>query len=255
MTDANSVDIEITEQLRVGNSLPLSIAGTPVGTEYLNDRDPEWHPVRIRLSGWSNFSSTYEDIPGLSTSKEDMVFLWQDGISKELFLDIDAGVHFIDPNCMINLIPNWKQADVDEMVEQIAPFCGNTSFSTYPWHEDYPYYSLYEATEKVAEVFQRMDRFEALEALHDESITAIQDRLPPESERPEVKPRGIRLDFSVNSPQFRTGRCIRLAGCVRDQLSISQKLSVRPNSCSPTYSIRINSSTTASGYSKRRYLK
>ena len=128
----------------------------------------------------------YEDIPGLSTDKSEMVSLWQDGISKELFLDIDAGVHFIDPNYMINLIPNWEQSDVDEMIQQVGPFCGNTSFSTYPWHEDYPYYSLYEATEKVAEVFQRMDRFEALETLHDEFITAIQDRLPPESERPEI---------------------------------------------------------------------
>ncbi len=128
----------------------------------------------------------YEDIPGLSTSKADMVSLWQDGISKERFLELDAGVHFIDPNYMINLIPNWGRSDVDEMSEQVAPFCGNTSFSTYPWHEDYPYYSLYEATEKVAEVFQRTDRFEALRTLHDETISGIQDRLPPESDRPAI---------------------------------------------------------------------
>ncbi|WP_431195441.1 ABC transporter substrate-binding protein [Haloarcula argentinensis] len=128
----------------------------------------------------------YEDIPGLSTSKEDMVSLWQDGISKETLLEIDSGVHFIDPNYMSNLIPNWERADVTEMADRISPFCGNTSFSTYPWHEDYPYYSLYEATEKVAQVFQRMDRFEALQTLHDETISGIQERLPPESERPAI---------------------------------------------------------------------
>lgn len=128
----------------------------------------------------------YEDIPGLSTDKSEMVSLWQDGISKELFLDIDAGVHFIDPNYMINLIPNWEQSDVDEMVQQVGPFCGNTSFSTYPWHENYPYYSLYEATEKVAQVFQREDRFEALSEFHDSVVTGIQNRLPPEGERPEI---------------------------------------------------------------------
>ncbi|MFB9813811.1 ABC transporter substrate-binding protein [Haloarcula sebkhae] len=128
----------------------------------------------------------YEDIPGLSTSKEDMVSLWQDGISKETLLEIDSGVHFIDPNYMTNLIPNWERADVTEMADRISPFCGNTSFSTYPWHEDYPYYSLYEATEKVAQVFQRMDRFEALQTLHDETISGIQERLPPESERPAI---------------------------------------------------------------------
>jgi len=128
----------------------------------------------------------YEDIPGLSTSKEDMVSLWQDGISKELILEIDAGVHFIDPNYMTNLIPNWERSDVDEMVERVAPFCGNTSFSTYPWHEDYPYYSLYEATEKVAQVFQRMDRYEALVDLHDRFIGRVQERLPPDDERPAI---------------------------------------------------------------------
>ncbi|MFC7072981.1 ABC transporter substrate-binding protein [Halovenus rubra] len=128
----------------------------------------------------------YEDIPSLSTDKEDMTSLWQDGISKETFLDIDAGVHFIDPNYMINLIPNWKRADVTEMADRVSPFCGNTNFSTYPWHEDYPYYSLYEATEKVAQVFQRMDRFEALQRLHNETISGIQERLPPESDRPDI---------------------------------------------------------------------
>lgn len=115
-----------------------------------------------------------------------MVSLWQDGISKELFLELDAGVHFIDPNYMTNLIPNWKRSDVDEMSGQVAPFCGNTSFSTYSWHEDYPYYSLYEATEKVAQVFQRMDRYRALKALHDNFISEVQKRLPPESERPAI---------------------------------------------------------------------
>jgi len=128
----------------------------------------------------------YDDVPGLSTSKEEMTSLWQDGISKELFLEIDAGVHFIDPNYMINLIPGWNRKDVTEMSERVAPFCGNTSFSTYPWHEEYQYFGLYEATEKVARVFQRMDRFRALESLHEEFRSDVRDRLPPESERPDI---------------------------------------------------------------------
>lgn len=128
----------------------------------------------------------YEDVPGLSTSTEEMVSLWQDGISKELFLEIDADVHFIDPNYMINLIKNWERADVEEMSERVAPFCGNTSFSTYGWHEDYPYYDLYEATEKVAAVFGRTDRFRALSNLHDAFLDRVRDRLPPEADRPAL---------------------------------------------------------------------
>jgi len=128
----------------------------------------------------------YEDVPGLSPSKDEMVSLWQDGISKELVLEIDADVHFIDPNYMVNLIPDWDRSDVEEMHERVGPFCGNTSFSTYSWHENYPYYSLYEATEKVAAVFQRQESFEALSTLHDEFLDRIQERLPAEDQRPEI---------------------------------------------------------------------
>ncbi|SFS12688.1 iron complex transport system substrate-binding protein [Halomicrobium zhouii] len=128
----------------------------------------------------------YEDIPGLSTAKDGTTSLWQDGISKELLYDIDADVHFVDPNYMINLIPDWDRADVDEIAANVGPFCGNTSFSTYPWHGDYPYYSLNEATEKVAQVFGRTDRYRALRDLRDETTTRIRERLPLEDERPEV---------------------------------------------------------------------
>ncbi|WP_424000410.1 ABC transporter substrate-binding protein [Haloarcula salina] len=128
----------------------------------------------------------YEDVPGLSASKDGMTSLWQDGIAKELLYDIDADVHFIDPNYLVNLIPNWERADVKEIAENVGPVCGNTSFSTYPWHEGYPYYDLYEATEKVAQVFHRTDRYRALKTLHDETISGIRDRLPPEGDRPEV---------------------------------------------------------------------
>lgn len=128
----------------------------------------------------------YADVPGLSTSKAEMTSLWQDGIAKERLYNIGADVHFIDPNYMVNLIPNWERSDVTELSENVGPFCGNTSFSTYPWHDGYPYFDLYEATEKVAQVFRRTDRFEALQAFHDETIAGIQDRLPPESERPAI---------------------------------------------------------------------
>lgn len=141
----------------------------------------------------------YEDIPGLSTSKEEMTSLWQDGISRERFYDIDADVHFIDPNYMINLIPNWEEADVDEIDQNVGPICGNTSFSTYSWHEAYPYFTLYEATDKVSQVFRRTERFEALQTLHDETITGIQDRLPAESERPEI---GLLSPASTEPDEF-----------------------------------------------------
>ncbi len=126
----------------------------------------------------------YDDIPGISVNTDEMTSLWQDGISKELFYKLGADVHFIDPNYMTKLIPNWDQSDVDEIATNVAPMCGNTSFSTYPWHEDYPYYDLYEAFEKVAKVFRRRDRYVAFKQYHDEFIGNVTERLP--DERPSI---------------------------------------------------------------------
>src|SRR5699024_12597262 len=59
------------------------------------------------------------------------------------------------------------QADVDEIESNIAPFFGNSIFShDYPWHEDYPYLSLYEAFGKLAAVLQETERYEAFSTLH-----------------------------------------------------------------------------------------
>ncbi|WP_205427425.1 ABC transporter substrate-binding protein [Halorussus sp. MSC15.2] len=140
-------------------------------------------PLAVVLTGEYR-THHYDDVPQLSVDTDEMTSLWQDGISKELFYDLDADVHFIDPNYMTNLIPNWKQADVEEIATNVGPLCGNTSFSTYSWHEDYPYYDLYEAFEKVAQVFQRTDRYEAFSQYHDEVIGEITNRLP--DERPSV---------------------------------------------------------------------
>lgn len=81
---------------------------------------------------------------------------------------------------MINRL-QWSQGDVDEIRENVAPFFGNTIFSrVYDWHE-YEYYTMYEAFEKVAHVFQEQARYEAFKQYHDERLAAIQTRLPEET--------------------------------------------------------------------------
>jgi len=51
MTDAYSAGIEITEQLRAGDSLPSSIAKSSIRTELLADAYPEWHPASHSFLG------------------------------------------------------------------------------------------------------------------------------------------------------------------------------------------------------------
>mgnify|MGYP003835524727 CR=1 FL=1 len=125
-------------------------------------------------------SHHYDELPGVSVDKSELTQLWQDGTDKEVFYEIDADVHLIDPNFMINRI-QWSQDDVDEITSKVAPFVGNTIFSgSYPWH-DYQRYTLYEAFEKVAEIFQERERYEAFEQLHDEVLSTVQSRLPEET--------------------------------------------------------------------------
>ncbi|GAA0655155.1 ABC transporter substrate-binding protein [Salarchaeum japonicum] len=125
----------------------------------------------------------YAELDGVSVDTESLTTLYQDGTGKEIFYSVDADVHVIDPNFMMNRL-QWSQGDVDEISSGVAPFFGNTIFTqVYDWH-DYEYYSLYEAFEKLAELFQERERYEAFKAYHDEVVADVQSRIPEET--PEI---------------------------------------------------------------------
>jgi iron complex transport system substrate-binding protein len=128
----------------------------------------------------------YEDLDGVSIDLDGLTQLWNDGISKEPFYEIDADLHLIDPHALTDWFQAWDQRDVDEVRENVAPFIGNVIFRrTDSWH-DYRYYSLYEAFEKVAEVFQERARFEAIRSMHEDLVATVQSRLPAPDERPNA---------------------------------------------------------------------
>jgi iron complex transport system substrate-binding protein len=129
----------------------------------------------------------YDEIPGVSVDESGMVSLYQDGVSKELFYELDGDVHVIDPNFLMNRFKGWDQSDVDEVRENVAPFFGNSIYAQhYPWHSDYRYYTLYEGFEKLARVFQRTDRYEAFAKLHDDFQQNLAPVVPERGERPSV---------------------------------------------------------------------
>ncbi|MGQ4557630.1 ABC transporter substrate-binding protein [Halobellus sp. GM3] len=133
----------------------------------------------------------YDELPGVSVDADGLTQLWQDGTGKEVFYELDADLHVIDPNFMLNRL-GWNRRDVAEVREHVAPFLGNTVFTrAYDWHT-YRYYTLYEAFEKLAAVFQRTDRYEAFRAYHDEVLADVRARLPDEAPRIAVLyPAGI----------------------------------------------------------------
>ncbi|CQH44743.1 ABC-type transport system periplasmic substrate-binding protein [Halobacterium hubeiense] len=129
----------------------------------------------------------YDEIDDISVDAGDMTSLYQGGVDKELFYSLDADVHVIDPNFLLNRFSGWSEGDVEEISDSVAPFFGNSIFSRgYGWHEDYQYYSLYEAFEKLAQVFQRTERYEAFESLHEDFQSRVSDVVPAEGERPSV---------------------------------------------------------------------
>ena len=134
------------------------------------------------------YTSYYEELDGVSVDKASMTELVGDnGIDKEVFFELDSDLHLIDPRWLTNnSFFGLEQKDVEELSESVAPFLGNTIFRrTDEWH-DYEYYTLYEAFEKVAQVHQETERYEAFKSLHDGVIEAVQSKLPDESERPNA---------------------------------------------------------------------
>ncbi len=128
----------------------------------------------------------YDELEGVSIDDDGLTQLIGDGgIDKEVFYELDADLHVMDPNWLIeNGFFGLEQSDVDEIAESVAPFFGNVIFRrTDEWH-DYRYYSLYEAFEKVAQVFDRTERYEAFATLHGEFLERVRADLPPASERP-----------------------------------------------------------------------
>ncbi|NHN41095.1 ABC transporter substrate-binding protein [Halorubellus sp. JP-L1] len=130
------------------------------------------------------YSGVYDELDGVGVDR-DVLEAHPEVRTKEEFYGIDADVHLYDPQMLVNWF-DWDAADVEEVRENVAPFLGNVIFRrSDDWH-DYRYYTLYQAFERVATLFQERERFEAFADLHDEFVADVQSRLPAPSERPDV---------------------------------------------------------------------
>ncbi|WP_136690093.1 ABC transporter substrate-binding protein [Halorhabdus amylolytica] len=139
--------------------------------------DGVWLPSRYH-------THYYDEIPDVSVETSEIERLSQDGVSKERFYAIDADVHVIDPNFITNRF-EWSGDDVAQIEREVGPFFGNSIFSrNYSWHDDYRYYTLYEAFEKLATVFEQRERFEAFTSIHGDFQAELASMVPGQDERP-----------------------------------------------------------------------
>ncbi|MWG33229.1 ABC transporter substrate-binding protein [Halomarina oriensis] len=158
--------------------------------------DALWNQFTPRLDG------VELDWTGLYSS-------WQ--VDEEHLYELDSDVHLADP-ASVAALDGWGRSDVEEIAENVGPWFGNTFSDRNQsppegWREGYEYYTLWEQFEKVARVFRERERYEALAAVHDDLLAAIETDLPPESERPTVAMVGASdvesiYPYNVNAPGF-----------------------------------------------------
>jgi len=123
------------------------------------------------------------DVPPLSETESLSAVSWD----KEIFYEQNPDVILMDPNYMhgTGWDDSWDEADTQEISENVAPFFGNNILRRREFH-DYQLYSLYGAFERLAELFQERERYEAMVSVHDDLQQEVQSRLPSDGDQPTI---------------------------------------------------------------------
>ncbi|MBX0305118.1 ABC transporter substrate-binding protein [Haloarcula salinisoli] len=142
----------------------------------------------------------YDSLPGVDVDiPGTRQLMGESGIDKEVFYELECDVHLFDPNFIQVLDDSWTDEDLDDIATNVGPIVGNQIRRRGDdWH-DYRYYSLYEAFEIIARVFQERERYEAIKTVHDEFISSLQADLPPEDERPDIGLVSVNSNFEDGS--------------------------------------------------------
>ncbi|WP_247730401.1 ABC transporter substrate-binding protein [Halovivax limisalsi] len=155
----------------------------------------EWADMAFALGQREGFLTATNMIPGflfepfgLDVPPEDeTTSLSAADWDKEIFYELDPDVILMDPTYMheTGWDDAWDEADTEELAEHVAPFFGNNILRRREFH-DYRLYTLYEAFERLADLFQERERYEALAAVHEDVQQTVRARLPPEADRPSI---------------------------------------------------------------------
>ena len=136
--------------------------------------------------GGPTMNHYYERLDGVS-------FDWRglpnpyENFTKEFFYGLDSDVHLLGP-AWTTTQKNWEAKDVREITENVGPFFGNfysgTRSAPPESYDDYEYYTLWDLFGHVADVFRERERYERINAVHEDLVGTIEEKLPPEDERP-----------------------------------------------------------------------
>jgi len=153
------------------------------------------HVDALNSQGFGNYAEDLsyflDDIDGVSVSSDGLTKLFRNGsFDEEILYELDSDVHLMDP-AWLSSFDGWSKADTEKISEQVAPFFANrySREHTKPpegWRDGYRYYTIWELTGVVADLFQERERFEALQAEYESLYGTIRSSLPPKAERPTV---------------------------------------------------------------------
>jgi ABC-type Fe3+-hydroxamate transport system substrate-binding protein len=136
-----------------------------------------------------NYSAAYYDeLSGVSLDTDSLTKLYNDGVDKEVFYELDSDIHHIDP-VWFGSFSSVDEADVEEIRSNIAPFFANYHSRTNitpDSAEDYQFYTIWELVDKYAQAYQVPERGEKLKAIRDRMLEDIRAKLPPQEERPDI---------------------------------------------------------------------
>jgi len=133
----------------------------------------------------------FDHLDGVDFETGGLTQLFSNGsFDKEILYELDSDVHLMDP-AWLSAFDNWSKADTEEIRENVGPWFANrySREHTQPpagWRESYRYYTIWEITEKVSQVFGEPARYEALKDEYEKLYGHVRANLPPENERPTV---------------------------------------------------------------------
>ncbi|WP_435197442.1 ABC transporter substrate-binding protein [Natronomonas sp. EA1] len=109
---------------------------------------------------------------------------------KEVLYELDSDVHLQDP-AWLSTFDGWSKEDTQEITEEVGPFFANRYSRQHAqppkgWRDGYRYYTLWEISERVSQVFQEGERFAALKQEYEKLYSHIRTNLPPKADRPTV---------------------------------------------------------------------
>jgi len=154
-----------------------------------------WADMAMALGQQDGFLTASGPVPsffyepfGIDPSPSASKAFWSDGSwDKESFYELDPDVFLIDPNYLhgTGWDDSWDEDDTQDIIEDVAPFFGNNCRRRREFH-DYKLYSLYGAFDRLADLFQERERYEAFAELHEEVQEKVQSRLPAEADRTKI---------------------------------------------------------------------